>query len=160
MLPYLIVYTPIFLYCLKVIMQDIILIGTLMTILTSVYMVPIASLHNTPKEYTNRLFCILIPEVVILVCLHFLLLQVYHFMEHHQTPAVYIAFGIVVVQIALVYSALFNHWGLRKGEVEKAAVSNSTTSLLPAFDLMLASGLIHLTSLFIVLGALTVINHE
>ena len=131
-----------------------------MTILTSVYMVPIASLHNTPKEYTNRLFCILIPEVVILVCLHFLLLQVYHFMEHHQTPAVYIAFGIVVVQIALVYSALFNHWGLRKGEVEKAAVSNSTTSLLPAFDLMLASGLIHLTSLFIVLGALTVINHE
>jgi hypothetical protein len=141
-------------------MQDIILIGTLMTILTSVYMVPIASLHNTPKEYTNRLFCILIPEVVILVCLHFLLLQVYHFMEHHQTPAVYIAFGIVVVQIALVYSALFNHWGLRKGEVEKAAVSNSTTSLLPAFDLMLASGLIHLTSLFIVLGALTVINHE
>ena len=139
-------------------MQDIILIGTLMTILTSVYMVPIASLHNTPKEYTNRLFCILIPEVVILVCLHFLLLQVYHFMEHHQTPAVYIAFGIVVVQIALVYSALFNHWGLRKGEVEKAAVSNSTTSLLPAFDLMLASGLIHLTSLFIVLGALTVIT--
>jgi hypothetical protein len=141
-------------------MQDIVLIGTLMTFLTSIYMVPIASLHNTPKEYTNRLFCILIPEVVILVCLHFLLLQVYHFMEHHQTPAVYIAFGIVVVQIALVYSALFNHWGLRKGEVEKAAVSNSTTSLLPAFDLMLASGLIHLTSLFIVLGALTVINHE
>ena len=141
-------------------MQDIILIGTLMTILTSVYMVPIASLHNTPKEYTNRLFCILIPEVVILVCLHFLLLQVYHFMEHHQTPAVYIAFGIVVVQIALVYSALFNHWGLRKGEVEKAASTNSVTSLLPAFDLMLASGLIHLTSLFIVLGTLTVINHE
>tara|TARA_A100001015_G_C15030030_1_gene732691 strand:+ start:3063 stop:3482 length:420 start_codon:yes stop_codon:yes gene_type:complete len=139
-------------------MQDIILIGTLMTILTSIYMVPIASLHNTPKEYTNRLFCILIPEVVILVCLHILLLQVYHFMEHHQTPAVYIAFGIVIVQIALVYSALFNHWGLRKGEVEKAAVSNSTTSLLPAFDLMLASGLIHLTSLFIVLGALTVIT--
>ena len=139
-------------------MQDIILIGTLMTILTSVYMVPIASLHNTPKEYTNRLFCILIPEIVILVCLHVLLLQVYHFMEHHQTPAVYIAFGIVVIQIALVYSALFNHWGLRKGEVEKAAVSNSTTSLLPAFDLMLASGLIHLTSLFIVLGALTVIT--
>lgn len=139
-------------------MQDIVLIGTLMIILTSIYMIPIASLHNLPKEYGNRLMCILIPEVVILVCLHFLLLQVYHFMEHHNTPVVYIAFGVIVIQIALVYGALFNHWGLRKGEVEKAASSNSTTSLLPSFELMLASGLVHLTSLFIVLGALTVIT--
>ena len=139
-------------------MQDIVLIGTLMTFLTSIYMLPIASLHNVPKEYNNRMLCILIPEVVILVCLHFLLLQVYHFMEHHNTPAVYIAFGVVVIQIALVYGALFNHWGLKKGEVEKAAASNSATSLLPSFDLMLASGLIHLTSLFIALGTLTVIT--
>ena len=139
-------------------MQDIVLIGTLMTFLTSIYMIPIASLHNVPKKYNNRLMCILIPELIILVCLHFLLLQVYHFMEHHNTTGVYIAFGVIVIQIALVYGALFNHWGLKKGEVEKAAASNSTTSLLPAFDLMLASGLIHLTSLFIVLGALTVIT--
>ena len=139
-------------------MQDIVLIGTLMTFLTSIYMIPIASLHNLPKEYNNRLMCILIPEIIILVCLHFLLLQVYHFMEHHQNTGVYIAFGVIAIQIALVYGALFNHWGLNKGEVEKAASSNSATSLLPAFDLMLASGLIHLTSLFIVLGALTVIT--
>ena len=108
-------------------MKDINLVGTILTILTSIYIIPIASLHNVPKEYNNRMFFILIPELIILAFLHILLLQVYHFMEHHQTPAVYIAFGIVIVQIALVYSALFNHWGLRKGEVEKAAVSNSTT---------------------------------
>jgi len=139
-------------------MKDIVLIGTLMTFLTSIYMIPIASLHNVPKKYNNRLMCILIPELVILVCLHFLLLQVYHFMEHHNTTGVYIAFGVICIQIALVYGSIFNHWGLKKGEVEKAAASNSATSLLPAFDLMLASGLIHLTSLFIVLGALTVIT--
>jgi hypothetical protein len=139
-------------------MQDIVLIGTLMIILTSIYMIPIASLHNLPKEYGNRLMCILIPEIIILVCLHFLLLQVYYFMEEHNTTGVYIAFGVIAIQISLVYSALFNHWGLAKEEVEKAAASNSATSLLPAFELMLASGLIHLTSLFIVLCTLTVIT--
>ena len=70
-------------------MQDIVLIGTLMTILTAIYMLPIASLHNVPKEYMNRLTTILVPEVIILVCLHFLLLQVYHFMEHHKTPIIF-----------------------------------------------------------------------
>ena len=141
-------------------MKDINLVGTILTILTSIYIIPIASLHNVPKEYNNRMFFILIPELIILAFLHILLLQVYHFMEQHKTPAVYIAFGIIVSQIALVYSSIFNHWGLSKGEVEKSVSSNPNTSLLPSFDLMLASGLIHLITLFVGLSALTVINHE
>tara|TARA_B100001287_G_C22443757_1_gene417198 strand:- start:43 stop:462 length:420 start_codon:yes stop_codon:yes gene_type:complete len=139
-------------------MQDIVLIGTLMTILTAIYMLPIASLHNVPKEYMNRLTTILVPEVIILVCLHFLLLQVYHFMEHHKTPGVYIAFAVISIQIALVYNSIFNHWGLSSQEVEESVINNPNTSLQPCFNNILLAGLIHLTSLFIALGTLTVIN--
>ena len=141
-------------------MKDIQLVGTLLTILTSIYIIPIASLHNVPKKYNNRLMCILIPELIILVCLHFLLLQVYHFMEHHKTPAVYIAFGVIVSQIALVYSSIFNHWGLSKGEVESRASYDENTTLNPSFGTVTASGIIHLVSLFLGISILTVINHE
>jgi len=141
-------------------MKDIQLVGTLLTILTSIYIIPIASLHNVPKEYNNRLFFILIPELIILACLHFLLLQVYHFMEHHKTPAVYIAFGVIVSQIALVYSSIFNHWGLSKGEVESRASYDENTTLNPSFGTVTASGIIHLVSLFLGISILTVINHE
>lgn len=141
-------------------MKDIQLVGTLLTILTSIYIIPIASLHNVPKEYNNRLFFILIPELIILACLHFLLLQVYHFMEHHKTPAVYIAFGVIVSQIALVYSSIFNHWGLKQGEVESKANYDENTTLNPSFGTMTASGIIHLVSLFLGISILTVINHE
>ncbi len=141
-------------------MKDIQLVGTLLTILTSIYIIPIASLHNVPREYNNRLCFILIPEVIILACLHFLLLQVYHFMEHHKNAAVYITFGIIVSQIALVYSSIFNHWGLSKGEVESRASYDENTTLNPSFSTMLASGIIHLVSLFVGISLLTVINHE
>lgn len=141
-------------------MKDIQLVGTLLTILTSIYIIPIASLHNVPRDYNNRMFFILIPEVIILACLHFLLLQVYHFMEHHKNAAVYIAFGIIASQIALVYSSIFNHWGLSKGEVESKANMDSNTTLNPSFSTMTASGIIHLVSLFVGISLLTVINHE
>ena len=141
-------------------MKDIQLVGTLLTILTSIYIIPIASLHNVPKEYNNRLLFILIPELIILACLHILLLQVYHFMESHKTPTVYITFGIIVSQLALVYSALFNHWGLSKGEVESRASYDENTTLNPSFSTMTTSGIIHLVSLFVGLSLLTVINHE
>lgn len=141
-------------------MQDIVLIGTLLLILTAVYMLPIASLHNVPSNSANRMMTIILPELIILVCLNFLLLQVYYFMEHHKTPAVYIAFGVIVIQISLVYSSIFNHFGLSKGEVEQKVVDNKNTSLEPCFTFMLSSGLIHLTSLFIGLGTLTVIDYN
>jgi len=139
-------------------MQDIVLIGTIMVILTSIYMLPIASLHNVPSKYMNRLLTILIPEVVILVCLHVLLLQIYHFMEHSNTPEVYIAFGVVCIQIALIYGSIFNHWGLSSQEVEESVISNPNTSLQPSSNYVTLSGLIHITSLFLCLIVLTVIN--
>lgn len=141
-------------------MQDIVLIGTLMTILTAIYMIPIASLHNVPKNYNNRIMCIFVPQVIILVCLHFLLLQNYYYMEEHNTIGVYIAFGVISVQIALVYSSMYNHWGLYKREVEESVIKNSDTSLEPSFTNILLAGLIHLTSLFIALGTLTVIDYN
>ena len=63
-------------------------------------------------------------------------------MEHHKTPAVYIAFGIIASQIALVYSSIFNHWGLKRGEVESQANMDTNTTLNPSFSTMLASGII------------------
>lgn len=139
-------------------MQDIVLIGTLLIILTAIYMIPIASLHNVPSNSKNRMMTIILPEMIILTFLHILLLQVYYFMEHSNTTEVYIAFGVIVSQIALVYSSIFNHFGLSKGEVEEKVVNNKNTTLEPCFTLMLASGIIHLTSLFIGLSILTVIN--
>ena len=81
-------------------------------------------------------------------------------MDQHKTPAVYIVFGIIVSQIALVYSSIFNHWGLSKGEVESQANMDSNTTLNPSFSTMTASGIIHLVSLFVGISLLTVINHE
>ena len=137
-------------------MQDIQLIGTIMVVLTIVYTLPIAALHNVPNNRSNRLLCIFLPHIVILACLMMLLLQIYYFMEHEKSTGVYIAFFVVALQIGFVFSSMLNYWGLSEKEIIARATADSNTTLNPSFSLLLNAGFIHLISLFLGLSVLTV----
>ena len=137
-------------------MQDIVLIGTILIFLTIIYTLPIAALYNVPNNQRNRILCILVPQIAILIFLLMLLLQVYFIMEHDKSTGVYIALVVIILQIGLVFGSLLNYWGLSSREVIKKAMQDANTSLKPSVDLLLNAGLIHLISLFLGLSVLTV----
>ena len=137
-------------------MQDIVLIGTILIFLTIIYTLPIAALYNVPNNQRNRILCILVPQITILIFLLMLLLQVYFIMEHDKSTGVYIALVVIILQIGLVFGSLLNYWGLSSREVIKKAMQDANTSLKPSVDLLLNAGLIHLISLFLGLSVLTV----
>ena len=129
-------------------MQDIVLIGTILIFLTIIYTLPIAALYNVPNNQRNRILCILVPQITILIFLLMLLLQIYFIMEHDKSTGVYIALVVIILQIGLVFGSLLNYWGLSSREVIKKAMQDANTSLKPSVDLLLNAGLIHLISLF------------
>ncbi len=137
-------------------MQDIVLIGTILIFLTIIYTLPIAALYNVPNNQRNRILCILVPQITILIFLLMLLLQVYFIMEHDKSTGVYIALVVIILQIGLVFGSLLNYWGLSSREVIKKAMQDANTSLKPSVDLLMNAGLIHLISLFLGLSVLTV----
>ena len=123
------------------------LIGTLISILTAIYIIPIASLHNLPNDYGNRIMNIFIPMIIIMSCLITLIYICYK-------NSFYTLYIMSCIQFIAVFNSFINYWGTTS-EIKTKAMDNNH-KLEPSFSYIAYSGLFHIVFIFIGLTMMTI----